>query len=129
MAAVQRDAALAANLTCASTMRVLSTMASYTDRGAELTKSQLGLGVHSSTAACATSCYDEGMIDKAFATTDSVVCPMCHTVDAAMTAGGIAAGGYWLCTRCGQQWDGHRLATRASYTAYAESVGRPVVAP
>ena len=45
---------------------------------------------------------------------------MCHTVDAAMTATALATGGYWLCIRCGQEWDAHRLATHAAYTAYAE---------
>jgi len=36
-----------------------------------------------------------------------------------MTASALATGGYWLCTRCGQEWDANRLATRAAYTAYA----------
>jgi hypothetical protein len=45
---------------------------------------------------------------------------MCHTVDAAMTANALASGGYWLCIRCGQEWDANRLATRAAYTEYAE---------
>jgi hypothetical protein len=43
------------------------------------------------------------------------VCPMCHTVAAAMTASALAAGGYWLCVRCGQEWAAHRLATNAAY--------------
>jgi transposase len=50
----------------------------------------------------------------------SCTCPMCHTVDAAMTANALASGGYWLCIRCGQEWDANRLATRAAYTEYAE---------
>jgi transposase len=58
------------------------------------------------------------------ATADSsCTCPMCHTVDAAMTASALATGGYWLCIRCGQEWDANRLATRAAYTAYAGTRG------
>ena len=60
-------------------------------------------------------------------TDDSLcVCPMCHTVAAAITASALGTGGYWLCTRCGQEWDASRLATRAAYTDYAE--GRPALA-
>ena len=50
----------------------------------------------------------------------SCICPLCHTVDAAMTASALATGGYWLCIRCGQEWDANRLATRAAYTSDAE---------
>jgi transposase len=53
----------------------------------------------------------------------SCTCPMCHTVDASMTASALATGGYWLCLRCGQEWDANRLATRAAYMAYAERAG------
>ena len=49
----------------------------------------------------------------------SCTCPMCHTVDAAMTTSALTTGGYWLCIRCGQEWDANRLATRAAYAAYA----------
>ena len=45
---------------------------------------------------------------------------MCHTLDAAMTDSALAAGGYWLCTRCGQTWDASRLAVRAAYESYVE---------
>jgi hypothetical protein len=48
------------------------------------------------------------------------VCPMCHTVAAAMTASALSRGGYWLCIRCGQGWDTSRLATRAAYEDYVE---------
>jgi hypothetical protein len=55
------------------------------------------------------------------ATTDvSCMCPLCHTVDAAMTASALATGQYWLCIRCGQEWDANRLATSAAYTDYTE---------
>jgi hypothetical protein len=56
------------------------------------------------------------------ATTDNAlcVCPMCHTVAAAMTGAALDSGGYWLCLRCGQEWDARRLATRAAYSTYAE---------
>jgi RNA polymerase-binding transcription factor DksA len=37
-----------------------------------------------------------------------------------MTASALETGGYWLCIRCGQEWDANRLATRAAYTDYAE---------
>jgi hypothetical protein len=52
------------------------------------------------------------------------VCPMCHTVAAAMTGSALDSGGYWLCLRCGQEWDAHRLATRAAYKTYAEHATR-----
>jgi hypothetical protein len=58
-------------------------------------------------------------------TTDaSCICPLCHTVDAAMTASALETGGYWLCVRCGQEWDANRLATSAAYTDYTERRGR-----
>jgi hypothetical protein len=37
-----------------------------------------------------------------------------------MTASALETGGYWLCIRCGQEWDANRLATSAAYTDYAE---------
>lgn len=45
-------------------------------------------------------------------------CPTCHVVDATMTNGQLAVGGYWRCQRCGQQWDQRRLATVAAYNAW-----------
>ena len=58
------------------------------------------------------------------ATADSsCICPLCHTVDAAMTPGALATGGHWLCIRCGQEWDANRLATRAAYTDYERTRG------
>jgi hypothetical protein len=53
------------------------------------------------------------------------VCPMCHTVAAAMTGSALDSGGYWLCIRCGQEWDARRLAARAAYGRYAaQTYGR-----
>ncbi len=49
---------------------------------------------------------------------------MCHTVAASMTGSALDSGGYWLCLRCGQEWDAHRLATRAAYKTYAEHATR-----
>jgi hypothetical protein len=46
-------------------------------------------------------------------------CPSCHTTDAAMTYGSMAAGAGWRCGRCGQQWTASRMATVAAYTAWA----------
>lgn len=43
-------------------------------------------------------------------------CPLCHTVDEAITTAALLEGGYWRCTRCGQMWDALRLQTAASYT-------------
>jgi hypothetical protein len=69
------------------------------------------------------------MISKSNSTSDSraaltadpsATCPLCHTVDAAMTASALTAGGYWLCTRCGQEWDARRLAVRVAYTEFIE---------
>jgi ribosomal protein L37AE/L43A len=45
------------------------------------------------------------------------VCPMCHT-RAALTQSAVDAGGDWRCVRCGQQWDGVRLAAVADYAAW-----------
>ena len=44
-------------------------------------------------------------------------CPMCHT-PSSVTQGAIDAGGDWRCVRCGQHWDGKRLATVAAYAAW-----------
>ncbi len=44
-------------------------------------------------------------------------CPMCHT-SAALTRSAVAAGADWRCVRCGQRWDGVRLAAVADYAAW-----------
>jgi hypothetical protein len=56
------------------------------------------------------------------------VCPFCHTEAAAMVQSALAAGGYWLCARCGQTWDANRLATQAAYANYAERAFGPALA-
>jgi transposase len=45
-------------------------------------------------------------------------CPLCHTVNPAMTDEALTAGASWQCTRCGQTWDAHRLAAVAAYARY-----------
>ena len=47
-----------------------------------------------------------------------ISCPLCHTVNPTMTDDALATGAYWLCTRCGQTWDAHRLAAVAAYSRY-----------
>ena len=47
------------------------------------------------------------------------MCPLCHTTDASVTSAALAAGGNWRCVRCGQRWDGARLAAVAAYAAWA----------
>lgn len=54
---------------------------------------------------------DDGQDVLRFAT-----CPMCHT-PTSVTQGAIGDG-YWRCVRCGQNWDGTRLAAVASYAAW-----------
>ena len=48
----------------------------------------------------------------------SVMCPMCHT-SARVTQDAIEAGVDWRCIRCGQHWDGARLAKVAAYAEWA----------
>ena len=43
-------------------------------------------------------------------------CLLCHTVDAAMTQGGLDNGTYWRCQRCGQMWDAQRIAAANEYS-------------
>ena len=45
-------------------------------------------------------------------------CPLCYATDASLSNDALAAGGGWQCTRCGQRWDGRRLATVAAYAAW-----------
>ena len=49
----------------------------------------------------------------------SPTCPLCHTLDTTITAGALAGGATWACTRCGQSWNVARLETAAAYEAYA----------
>lgn len=51
-------------------------------------------------------------------------CPLCHT-GAGLTQSALDAGGSWRCVRCGQHWDGVRLAAVAAYAAWVAD--RPVV--
>jgi hypothetical protein len=44
-----------------------------------------------------------------------VICPLCHTVDPALTEDALAAGGYWQCSVCAQSWTAQRLAVAAAY--------------
>jgi predicted Zn finger-like uncharacterized protein len=45
-------------------------------------------------------------------------CPSCHTSDAAVTNAAVGAGADWRCRRCGQRWDGRRLAAVAAYAKW-----------
>jgi predicted Zn finger-like uncharacterized protein len=59
-------------------------------------------------------------------------CPSCHTADAAVTNAAVGAGADWRCRRCGQRWDGRRLAAVAAYAKWdsdyrASSLNRATV--
>ena len=54
----------------------------------------------------------------------SVVCPFCHTLHSSLTDEALDPRDYWLCVRCGQRWDAHRLETAAAYTAWVASHDR-----
>ena len=45
-------------------------------------------------------------------------CPSCHTADLTITDSAVATGADWRCRRCGQQWDGSRLAKVAAYDVW-----------
>ena len=53
-----------------------------------------------------------------------VACPFCHTPHASSTDEALLAGDSWLCARCGQRWDAHRLETVLAYDAWAADHGR-----
>jgi hypothetical protein len=53
-----------------------------------------------------------------------VTCPMCHT-PSPLTRGAVAAGGAWRCIRCGQHWEGGRLAAVAAYDAWGVACSSP----
>ena len=40
-----------------------------------------------------------------------VACPNCHTPHSSPTDDALQARDSWVCVRCGQQWDAHRLET------------------
>ena len=48
-----------------------------------------------------------------------VICPSCHTPHASLTHEALEAGDDWVCVRCRQRWDAHRLETVAAYTTWA----------
>lgn len=45
-------------------------------------------------------------------------CPSCYAADLTMTNSAVAAGADWRCRRCGQLWDGGRLAAVAAYAGW-----------
>jgi predicted CXXCH cytochrome family protein len=47
-----------------------------------------------------------------------VDCPNCHTPHASLTDEALHARDSWVCVRCGQRWDAHRLETVAAYAAW-----------
>jgi hypothetical protein len=49
----------------------------------------------------------------------SPTCPLCHT-PRPPAAGAAAPGADWRCTRCGQAWSAHRLATLTAYARHLE---------
>jgi predicted CXXCH cytochrome family protein len=48
----------------------------------------------------------------------SVPCPFCHTPHAALSDQALYTREYWVCVRCGQRWDAHRLETVAAYAEW-----------
>jgi len=50
-------------------------------------------------------------------------CALCHT-PSSLTLEAVAAGGAWRCKKCGQHWDGSRLAAVAAYAAWAVARAR-----
>jgi transposase-like protein len=44
-------------------------------------------------------------------------CPLCHT-STTLSEQAVAAGEYWRCVTCGQNWTAQRLATVAAYEAW-----------
>jgi predicted CXXCH cytochrome family protein len=49
----------------------------------------------------------------------TATCLLCHTRELSLSNDALAAGGGWLCRRCGQRWDARRLSTVAAYAAWA----------
>ena len=52
-------------------------------------------------------------------------CPSCHTPHASLPEEALQPGDAWVCVRCGQLWDSHRLETVAAYAAWTAK-HRPV---
>lgn len=50
-------------------------------------------------------------------------CPLCHTTHPSMTHEALAAGGSWVCARCGQRWHAQRLLAVSRYAAWVASHG------
>jgi len=48
----------------------------------------------------------------------SIACPGCHTPHASVADEALQARDHWVCVRCGQRWDAHRLETVAAYAAW-----------
>ena len=55
-------------------------------------------------------------------TLQRAVCPFCHTASPMLEAHQAEEG--WQCVRCGQRWNARRLATAATYTAWAAEEDR-----
>ena len=53
-----------------------------------------------------------------------VACPCCHTPHASLPHEAVHAGDSWLCARCGQRWDAHRLESVAAYAAWVADHNR-----
>jgi hypothetical protein len=51
----------------------------------------------------------------------SAICPLCHTTGPAVSSGVLEAGALWTCGRCGQRWNGQRIATVEAYLRFANS--------
>jgi predicted CXXCH cytochrome family protein len=47
-----------------------------------------------------------------------VTCPSCHTPHGSLTEDTFHGGDSWVCVRCGQRWNAHRLETVAAYDAW-----------
>jgi len=47
-----------------------------------------------------------------------VACPFCHTPHGSLTDEALHLSDYWVCVRCGQHWDAHRLETVTAYAAW-----------
>ena len=55
-------------------------------------------------------------------------CPLCHAADSVITNVAVGGGAAWRCARCGQQWDGLRLAAVAAYEVWASNNGHLIEA-
>jgi ribosomal protein L37AE/L43A len=60
----------------------------------------------------------EGLGTIAASVDGFATCPSCHTADASVTNAAVGAGADWRCQRCGQRWDGRRLAAVAAYAKW-----------